>query len=68
MSLRMFCDACGVEVPRAVNGAVRVRIGDVEWSFHLCPAHGVALVTSVEGLLDGTLSDYLTKGPGGKPS
>lgn len=43
MALLMTCDACGREVPGDFNGSVRVRLGKVEYAFHLCEGHQEAL-------------------------
>jgi hypothetical protein len=37
MTIRMWCDHCGEEVPADTNGGVRVRTGNREIKLHLCP-------------------------------
>ena len=43
MTIQMYCDHCGEKVPTDVNGGVRVRTGNRELAFHLCPEHQAAL-------------------------
>lgn len=36
MTIVMYCDHCGSEIPLSFNGGVRVRTGKRELSLHLC--------------------------------
>lgn len=39
MTIVMYCDRCGSEIPAATAGGVRLRTGKRELSFHLCSGH-----------------------------
>jgi hypothetical protein len=37
--ITMFCDRCGDRIPQEMNGGVRLRTANKEFSFHLCSPH-----------------------------
>lgn len=39
MTIVMYCDRCGSEIPGSFNGGVRVRTGKRELALHLCENH-----------------------------
>lgn len=39
MTIVMYCDRCGGEIPAETLGGVRVRTGKHELAFHLCARH-----------------------------
>lgn len=47
MTIRMYCDKCGVEIPSSESGGARLRTGKQELSFHLCPEHAAELRQAV---------------------
>jgi hypothetical protein len=48
MTIEMFCDRCGVEIPVEVLGGCRLRTGKSEMSFHLCADHQKELIHLVD--------------------
>ena len=52
-----YCDQCGEQIEASVKAGVRLVIGSVEISLHLCPEH--------QEMLEGYLTNnVLVKSPG----
>lgn len=55
--IKMWCDHCGNEIPRKLNGGVRVRTSDRELRLHLCEADQDELRKIIQEFADGKAQD-----------
>lgn len=51
----MYCDRCGKKVPPDVKGGGRIRVGDQEKAFHICPEDAELLLEKLDEFCEANL-------------